>query len=81
MKRVSKQSIYTLILLKSFFSSRHKIIPLRLIVDLEFRLLGDASRSPVDVYVFYLTDPRAKRRFCFLAQWSLIRLHATVVFE
>ena len=78
-KRKQTTTIYTFILLKSFFSSTHKIIPLRPVVDLKFTLLGDASRSPVDVYVFYFTDPKAKRRFCFLPQWSLIRLHATVV--
>ena len=58
-----KTTIYKFILLKSFFSSRRQIIPLRLIVDLKFRLLGDAS---VGVYVFYSTDPQAKRRFRFL---------------
>ena len=42
-KRKQTTTIYTFILLKSFFSSRHKIIPVRLIVDLKFTLLGDAS--------------------------------------
>ena len=43
-KRKQTTTIFTFILLKSFFSSRHKIIPLRLIVDLKLRYQGDVFR-------------------------------------